>query len=77
MAKVLTHKYDYTEFDDCFDSTAVFERDAATHLVGLQREDVGGVVLWLDAEGVEQAWYDYENYVGSVRAQGGTRSDEV
>lgn len=76
MAKVLTHKYDYKDFDDCFDSVAQFERDAAEHLVGLTADDVGAVVLYMDANGVEQAWYDYENYVGSIRALGGTASDE-
>lgn len=76
MAKVLTHKYDYTKFEDCFASTLQFEADTAEHLVGLQREDVGGVVVWMDANGDEQAWYDYENYVGSVVALGGTRSYE-
>lgn len=77
MAKTLTHRYDYTQFEDCFASIAVFEADAAEHLAGLQREDVGGVVLWTHADGDEQAWYDYEYYVGSVRALGGTRSFEV
>lgn len=77
MAKVLTHSYDSTQFAECWDSIAVFEREASEHLVGLHREDVGAVVLWTDSEGNEQAWYDYENYVGSVVALGGTRSYEV
>jgi len=76
MAKVLTHNLQNRDFDSCYDSVAVFETEAAQHLVGLKRQDVGAVMLYLDAQGQEAAWFDYENFVGSVRALGGTASDE-
>ena len=72
MAKVYTHTYDYTKFDYCYDSVAQFERDAADYLEGTTADDVGAVVLYYDANGNEVAYYDYENYVGSVYALGGT-----
>lgn len=76
MAKVLTHDFQDQQFNDCYDSVAVFETKAAQYLTGLKREDVGAVMLYLDAQGQEAAWFDYENFVGSVRALGGTASDE-
>lgn len=75
MAKVYTHTYDYTKFDYCYDSVAQFEADAAVHLAGAASNDVGAVILYT-RDGEEVAYYDYENYVGSVYALGGTRSDE-
>ena len=87
MAKVLTHnymsKYDALRSDDLdyFDIVDTllteFEQEVAEHLKGLTREDVGAVMLYLDSDGEEQAWFDYENFVGSVRALGGTSSDQV
>lgn len=74
MSHVHTHNYDYTAFDYCYDSVAAFERDAAEHLAGSTSEDVGAVVLYY-RDGVEIAYYDYENYVGSVYALGGTSAD--
>lgn len=56
---------------------AKFEKQFARHLQGLQREDVGAVMLYNDSKGEEQAFFDYELYVGSVRALGGKRSDEL
>ena len=76
MSKVYTHTYDYTKFEDCYDSVAAFELDTATVLAGCRGEDVGAVILYYDANGDEVAYYDYENFVGSVYALGGTRSDE-
>jgi len=75
MAKKYTHTFDYTQFESCFDSIAAFEQAAAQHLVDTVAEDVGAVVLYTRS-GEEVAYYDYENYVGSVYALGGTRSDE-
>jgi hypothetical protein len=76
MSKRLTHNYEHMQFDYCYDSVAVFERDAAEHLVGLRADDVGAVICYMDANGEEAAWFDYENFVGSVRALGGTASYE-
>jgi hypothetical protein len=56
---------------------AKFELEFTVQLAGLVREDVGAVVLYNDAEGEEQAFFDYELYVGSVYALGGKRSDEL
>jgi hypothetical protein len=56
---------------------AKFEAEFATQLQGLQREDVGAVMCYNDSKGVEAAFFDYENYVGSVVALGGKRSDEL
>ena len=75
MSKVYTHTYDYTKFEDCYDSVAAFELDTATVLAGCTSEDVGAVILYY-RDGEEVAYYDYENFVGSVYALGGTRSDE-
>lgn len=57
--------------------TALFERDAAAHLAGLTKEDVGAVWVYLDEQGEEAAWFDYENFVGSIYAVTGQRSYEV
>ena len=84
MTKRYTHDYlsqweqglhgnsDSTEF-----FTEQFEREAAEHLQGLVREDVGGVICYYDAEGEEAAYFDYENLVGSVYALTGFRSYEI
>lgn len=57
--------------------TREFEQSAAGYLEGLQREDVGAVLLYLTAEGEEAAYFDYENMVGSVYALTGRRSYEI
>jgi hypothetical protein len=56
---------------------ARFELEFATELQGLQREDVGAVMLYTDANGEEAAFFDYELYVGSIYALGGKRADEL
>lgn len=63
--------------DSCEYYTQIFERDAAEHLEGLDAYNVGGVVVYRDAERRELAWFDYENLVGSVHALGGTASTEA
>lgn len=75
MAKVYTHSFDHQQFESCFDSIPAFELAAAEHLRDTVADDVGAVVLYT-RDGVEVAYYDYENYVGSVYALGGTRSDQ-
>jgi hypothetical protein len=57
--------------------TALFEREAAQHLAGLTKEDAGAVWLYLDKQGEEAAWFDYENFVGSIYAVTGKRSTEI
>lgn len=57
--------------------TAQFERDAAEHLQGLRAEDVGAVICYMDSNDEEAAWFDYENFVGSVYAISGQRSFEI
>lgn len=57
--------------------TARFEREAAADLMGLTRQDVGAVIVYLDQQGQEAAWFDYENFVGSIYAVSGQRSYEV
>jgi hypothetical protein len=56
--------------------TEQFERDAAAALERAAREDVGAVMLYT-RDGAEIAYFDYENLVGSVYAQGGTRADHM
>jgi hypothetical protein len=75
----MRYSHDYTRitFEDSEDCVALFEAEAAEHLVGLTADDVGAVVCYLDAGGVEQAYIDYELQVGSVYALTGLRSDEL
>jgi hypothetical protein len=86
MSKRYTHDYmgmyeqgahsisdrDSTEF-----YTDLFELEASEHLQGLVRDDVGGVILYWDSEGLEAAYFDYENLVGSIYSITGRRSDEI
>ncbi len=86
MSKRYTHNYmsqweqgahsisdrDSTEF-----YTDLFELEAAEHLQGLVRDDVGGVILYWDSQGQEAAYFDYENLVGSIYSITGRRSDEI
>ena len=81
---------DYTEaFEDMYNSdTEVdiydiehelitrFEREFADHLRGCDSEDVGGVVVYLRG-GEEVAFFDYENFHGSVYALGHKRASET
>jgi len=81
---------DYTEaFEDMYNSdTEVdicdiehelitrFEREFADHLRGCDSNDVGGVVVYLRA-GEEVAFFDYENFHGSVYALGHKRASET
>ena len=78
----LTHDYNaqYTaqqhgnnDFDEYY--TELFEHEAAQHIAHLQRNDVGGVILYCDSNGNELAFFDYDNLVGSVQAIGGTHSE--
>ena len=57
--------------------TALFEREAAQHLAGLRAEDMGAVICYMDSKGEEAAWFDYENFVGSIYAVTGKRSTEI
>jgi len=57
--------------------TELFEAEAQEHLKGLEREDVGGVMRYLDAQDQEAAFFDYENLTGSIYAITGRRSDQV
>ena len=57
--------------------TREFEQAAAGYLQGLDREDVGAVIVYRTAEGEEAAYFDYENMVGSVYELTGRRSDEI
>jgi len=81
---------DYTEaFEDMYNSdTEVdisdiehelitrFEQEFAEHLRGCDSNDVGGVVLYLRG-GEEVAFFDYENFHGSVYALGHKRASET
>jgi hypothetical protein len=81
----LTHNYEHeyeqliaqgVDWVDCANKlTKQFERDAKEYLRGLRRKDVGAVFLYLDKEGLEEAYFDYENMWGNVRALNGFRSD--
>ena len=53
-----------------------FEQEFAEYLRGCDSEDVGGVVLYLRA-GEEVAFFDYENFHGSVYALGHKRASET
>ena len=81
---------DYTEaFEDMYNSDTEidisdiehelitrFEREFADHLRGCDSEDVGGVVVYLRG-GEEVAFFDYENFHGSVYALGHKRASET
>ena len=54
-----------------------FEREAAEYLRGCVSKDVGAVILYKDSEGEEAAWFDYENFVGSIYCITGRRSYEL
>jgi len=85
MSKQYTHNYmamyeqgahEVSEQDTSEFYTDLFELEAAEHLQGLVRDDVGGVILYWDSEGQEAAYFDYENLVGSIYSITGRRSDE-
>ena len=81
---------DYTEaFEDMYNSDTEidisdiehelitrFEREFADYLRGCDSEDVGGVVVYLRG-GEEVAFFDYENFHGSVYALGHKRASET
>ena len=81
---------DYTEaFEDMYNSdTEVdicdiehelitrFEREFADYLRGCDSEDVGAVIIYLRG-GEEVAFFDYENFHGSVYALGHKRASET
>ena len=53
-----------------------FEQEFAEYLRGCDSEDVGGVVLYLRG-GEEVAFFDYENFHGSVYELGHKRASET
>ena len=53
-----------------------FEQEFADHLRGCDSEDVGGVILYLRG-GEEVAFFDYENFHGSVYALGHKQASET
>jgi len=57
--------------------TKLFEEEAKEHLKGLKHDDVGGVICYMDLNGEEAAYFDYENLVGSIYSITGKRSYEV
>jgi hypothetical protein len=84
MAK--TYSHDYLDLyiadahgDECASEfyTEMFEREAREHLRKLRAKDVGAVILYMDTEGREAAYFDYENMRGSVYTITGRRSDEI
>lgn len=86
MSKRYTHDYmgmyeqrahSISDRDSSEFYTDLFELEAAEHLQGLVRDDVGGVVCYYDSEGLEAAYFDYENLVGSIYSITGRRSDEI
>jgi len=84
MSKRYTHNYlsmyeqaAHGDEDSVEFYTELFETEAAEHLRGLVRDDVGGVVCYYDSEGLEAAYFDYENLVGSIYTITGRRSDEI
>ena len=84
MAKRYTHNYLHlynanAHGDECSSEfyTELFEHEAAEHLQGLCAKDVGAVVLYMDSEGEQAAYFDYENLVGSIYCITGRRSYEL
>ena len=81
---------DYTEaFEDMYNSdteididdiahelTLRFEREFADYLRGCDSEDVGAVIIYLRG-GEEVAFFDYENFHGSVYELGHKRASET
>jgi len=53
-----------------------FEREFAEYLRGCDSEDVGAVIIYLRG-GEEVAFFDYENFHGSVYALGHKRASET
>ena len=80
----------YTEaFEDMYNSdteididdiahelTLRFEREFADYLRGCDSEDVGAVIIYLRG-GEEVAFFDYENFHGSVYELGHKRASET
>jgi hypothetical protein len=54
-----------------------FEQQAAEYLRGCKRDNVGGVVIYIDKAGEEAAYFDYENCRGNVYAVNARRSWEL
>ena len=53
-----------------------FEQEFAEYLRGCDSEDVGAVIVYLRG-GEEVAFFDYENFCGSVYALGHKRASET
>ena len=84
MSKRYTHNYlpqweqgQHGDENSCEFYSDLFERESSEHLQGLRAEDVGGVICYYDSDGLEAAYFDYENLVGSIYAVTGYRSDEI
>ena len=84
MAKRYTHNYLHlynanAHGDECSSEfyTELFEREAAEYLRGCVSKDVGAVVVYMDSEGEQAAYFDYENFVGSIYCITGRRSYEL
>jgi hypothetical protein len=62
--------------DIAYELTLRFEREFAEYLRGCDSEDVGAVIVYLRG-GEEVAFFDYENFHGSVYALGHKRASET
>ncbi len=62
--------------DIAHELTLRFEREFADYLRGCDSEDVGAVIIYLRG-GEEVAFFDYENFHGSVYALGHKRASET
>jgi hypothetical protein len=79
--KVYTHNFEHKyaamqaeglwNFEITEKMIELFESQAAELLKGAKRKDVGAVMLYYKNK-QEIAYFDYENFVGSVYALGGT-----
>ena len=79
MNNVYTHNYmsnyeanEHMGIDSIDYYVELFEQDAAAHLQHCTANDVGGVVLYMDNNDNEVAFFDYENLVGAVHTMGST-----
>jgi len=67
MGNTLEFQYDAPAVYVAEECINKFEADAAEHIAGLTRQDIGGVIIYSGADGEEAASFDYELLSGYVR----------
>jgi len=67
MKNTRTFVYCAPEVYDAAECINEFEADAAEYIVETKRRDIGGIMLYHNANGLEVARFDYELLSGHVR----------